>query len=120
MKYKRLGKQNDIAYIETDEVIILDAQSILDIIASVQYETDCDKIIISKSCVTEEFFILSTGIAGEILQKIVNYRKKIAIVGDYAKYTSKAFKDFIYESNQGNNVYFVSGIDEAVLKLDGK
>ena len=118
MEYKILGKKNDIALIITDEIIIKDAQSALDLIASVQYETDCDKLIVYKSCVAEDFFVLSTGIAGEILQKFVNYRKKIAIVGDYSKYTSKPLKDFIYESNNGNSIYFVSNIEEALLKLD--
>jgi hypothetical protein len=118
MEYKILGKQNDIALIITDEVVIKDTQSALDMIASVQYETDCDKLIIYKACVTDEFFVLSTGIAGEILQKFVNYRKKVVIVGDYSKYTSKPLKDFIYESNNGNSIYFLPSIYEAVLKLD--
>ncbi len=106
MDYKTLGNRNDIALIVSDEVVLKDTQSALDIIASVQYETDCDKIIIHKSCVAEEFFVLSTGIAGEILQKFINYRKKIAIIGDFSKYTSKPLKDFIYESNNGNSIYF--------------
>ena len=118
MEYKILGKRNDIALIITDEVIIKDTQSALDMMVSAQYETDCDKIIIYKSCVSDEFFVLSTGIAGEILQKFINYRKKIAIVGDYSKYTSKPLKDFIYESNKGNSIYFLPNIDEAVFKLD--
>lgn len=118
MEYKILGKRNDIALIITDEVIIKDTQSALDMMVSAQYETDCEKIIIYKSCVSDEFFVLSTGIAGEILQKFINYRKKIAIVGDYSKYTSKPLKDFIYESNKGNSIYFLPNIDEAVFKLD--
>ena len=118
MEYKILGKQNDIALIITDKVVIKDTQSALDMIASAQYETNCNKLIIYKSCVVDEFFILSTGIAGEILQKFINYRKKVAIVGDYSKYTSKPLKDFIYESNNGNSIYFLSSLDEAVLKLD--
>jgi len=118
MEYKILGKKKDIALIITDEVLIKDTQSALDMMASVQYETDCDKIIIHKSCVVDDFFVLSTKIAGEILQKFINYRKKIAIVGDYSKYTSKPLKDFIYESNKGNSIYFLQNIDEAVIKLD--
>lgn len=55
---------------------------------------------------TDDFFILSTGIAGEILQKFINYHLKIAIVGDYSRYTSKPLKDFIYESNNGNSILF--------------
>lgn len=118
MEYKILGMKNDIALIITDEIVIKDTQSALDMIASVQYETDCDKLIIYKSCVADDFFILSTGIAGDILQKFINYRKKIAIVGDYSKYTSRPLKDFIYESNNGNSIYFLSSIEEALHKLD--
>src|SRR5690554_722588 len=119
MDYKILGKKNDIALITTDEIIMKDTQSALDLIATVQYETDCDKLIVYKSSVADDFFDLSTRIAGEILQKFINYHKKIAIVGDYSKYTSKALKDFIYECNKGNSIYFVETIDEALLKLDG-
>jgi hypothetical protein len=118
MEYKIFGKQNDIALIIADEVVIKDTQSALGMIASAQYETDCDKLIIYKPCVADEFFVLSTGIAGEILQKFINYRKKVVIVGDYSKYTSKPLKDFIYESNKGNSIYLLSSVDEAVLKLD--
>ncbi len=118
MEYKVLGKKNDIALILADEIVIKDSQSALDLMATVQYETDCDKLILYKSCVVDDFFILSTGIAGEILQKFINYHKKLAIVGDYSKYTSKPLKDFIYESNKGNSIYFVTSVEEAVLKFE--
>ena len=118
MEYKLFGKNNDIALIESDEIVISDTQSALDLIATVQYVVDCDKLIVNKASVAEDFFVLSSGIAGEILQKFINYRKKIAIVGDYSTYTSKPLKDFIYESNNGNSIYFVGSIEEALLKLD--
>jgi hypothetical protein len=75
MEYKILGKKNDIALIIADEIIIKDTQSALDMIASAQYETDCDKFIVYKSCVVDDFFVLSTGIAGEILQKFISKRQ---------------------------------------------
>lgn len=37
MEYQTLGKKNDIVLIITDEVVIKDTQSALDLIASVQY-----------------------------------------------------------------------------------
>ena len=33
---------------------------------------------------------------------------KLAIIGDFSGYTSKPLRDFIYESNNGNQVFFVS------------
>lgn len=118
MEYQILGQRQDIAMIIADQVVIRDAQSAIDLIASVQYQTNCHKLILSKSCLADSFFVLSTGIAGEVLQKLTNYHKKVAIVGDYSKYTSKPLKDFIYESNRGNRVFFVSTVEEAVAKLD--
>lgn len=55
--------------------------------------------------------------AGEILQKFINYRVKAAIYGDYSRYTSKPLRDFIYESNNGHDFFFVSTKEEAVQKL---
>lgn len=108
---------NDIAIVNSDKMIIKDVQTAVDFIMSVKYETSCSKIAINKEAIAEDFFILSTGIAGEILQKFINYQIKFAIIGDYSKYTSKPLKDFIYESNKGKNIFFVTTEDEAVKML---
>ena len=76
-------------------------------------------IAIDKRVLGEDFFILSTGVAGEILQKFINYHVKMAIYGDYSRYTSKPLHDFIYESNQGKDFFFVSTKEEAVQRLTG-
>lgn len=107
----------NIAIISSNEKLITDAQSALDLIMTVEYETKSNRIITSKNNICEDFFILSTGIAGEILQKFINYGFKIAIYGDYSKYTSKPLKDFIYESNSGKNIFFVNTQEEAIEKL---
>lgn len=109
---------NDIAIVNSDEMIIKDTQTAIDFIMSVKYETNCSKIAINKEAIIEDFFILSKGIAGEILQKFINYQIKFAIIGDYSKYTSKPLKDFIYESNKGKDIFFVATEDEAVKLLD--
>ena len=61
------------------EKIITDTQSALDLLMSAKYEAGTKNIAIDKACVTEDFFILSTGVAGEILQKYINYGGRIAI-----------------------------------------
>lgn len=78
----RVIKENnkEIAIVNSEHVLITDVQSALDFLATVDYETGCDRMIINKSSICEEFFDLSTKIAGEILQKFINYRKKIAVV----------------------------------------
>ena len=107
----------DIAVISSDEAVITDTQSALDLVMSVKYETGAERIALPKELVREEFFILSSGIAGEILQKFVNYHIKAAIYGDYSHYTSKPLKDFIYESNQGRDIFFTATKEEAIQKL---
>ncbi len=118
MNIKTLERNNTlIAIIQSEEVIITDAQSALDFIMSINYETGSRHIVINKSGISEDFFRLSTGIAGEILQKFINYHMKVAIIGDFSHYTSKPLKDLIYESNRGKDTFFVSTEDEAVEKL---
>lgn len=106
-----------IAVVTGEEKLITDTASALELALSARYETGADRIAIDKSVIAEEFFILSTGMAGEILQKFINYHIKAAIWGDYSRYTSKPLRDFIYESNHGRDFFFVETKEEAVRKL---
>ena len=105
------------AIVNSSELVIADAQSALDVLMSAKYDIGTKNIVIDKKLIVEDFFILSRGLAGEILQKYVNYGGRIAIYGDYSHYTSKPLKDFIYESNKGKDVFFVATQDEAVEML---
>jgi len=106
-----------IAVVSNNEILIEDVQSALDLMATVHYEADCDRIIINKSLISERFFDLKTRLAGEILQKFINYRVKLAIVGDFSVYSSQSLKDFIYESNKGNAIFFLPTEQQAIEKL---
>lgn len=108
-----------IAVVTGGEKILTDAQSALDLLATVNYETGADRIAIDKDAVADNFFVLSTGLAGDVLQKFVTYRTKLAIYGDYTGYTSKPLKDFIYESNKGSHVFFLPTKEEALERLAG-
>ncbi|MFF0828207.1 DUF4180 domain-containing protein [Brevibacillus sp. NPDC003359] len=107
----------NIAVVSGTEVLIEDVQSALDLIATVHYEADSHRIILDKSLLHESFFDLKTRLAGEILQKFINYRVKVAIVGDFSVYTSKSLKDFIYESNNGKDIFFLPTEEQAIEKL---
>jgi GTP-sensing pleiotropic transcriptional regulator CodY len=82
--------QGRIAIIHSNEVIINDSQTALGFIVNTGYENDCRKIAINKEAITEDFFKLSTGLAGDIAQKFVNYNFMFAIIGDFSCYTSKS------------------------------
>ena len=103
-----------VAVIQSELEVITDVQSALDFIATVAWETGCYHIILNKAAIIED---LSTRLAGEILQKFTTYEVKVAIVGNFSAYTSKSLQDFIRESNQGRQVFFVAHEDEAMEKL---
>jgi len=114
---KRMEGNTEIAVVYSEEFVITDVQSALDFIMTIQYETGCYSVVLNKEAIVEDFFDLKTRIAGEILQKFVNYHTKFAIYGDFSKYTSKSLKDFIYECNNGNNIFFADTKDDAVAYL---
>ena len=87
------------AVIREPGVLITDSGSAMDVLATVRYETGCSAMILRQEQLDESFFRLSSGLAGEVLQKFVNYHVKAAIYGDYSRYTSKPLRDFLYESN---------------------
>lgn len=108
-----------IAVVRCDAPIMKDVTSALDFVMSVKVETGCERIAVNKESLVSDFFVLSTGLAGEILQKFTTYRIKFAIYGDLTQYTatSKPLRDFIYESNTGTDVFFTSTVEKAVIKL---
>lgn len=109
----------EVAVINSDELLITDVQSALDLVMTVKYETGCTDIAVNKEAVVPDFFVLSTCLAGEILQKFINYGVRFAIYGDFSGYTSKPLKDFMYESNNGRDIYFQPDVSHAVDKLSG-
>lgn len=58
------------------------------------------------------FFRLATRLAGEVAQKFVNYRVRLAVIGDISAHCagSQALRDFVHESNQGQALWFVRDI----------
>lgn len=66
-----------------------------------------------------DFLRLSTGLAGQVLQKLVNYRFRIAVIGDVSAAAAKSepLRDFIRESNRGRTVWFVDDLAALEAKL---
>ena len=66
-----------------------------------------------------DFLRLSSGVAGEVLQKLVNYQRMAVVVGDVAEAAEKSapLRDFIRESNRGRTVWFVADLAELEGRL---
>ena len=76
-------------------------------------------VVIPAGRLGDDFFDLKTRIAGEILQKFVTYHVRVAILGDISRYVaaSSALRDFVYESNRGPHIWFVSTPEELSERL---
>jgi hypothetical protein len=107
-------RKNGISVIELidDSVLLNETQDLLDIVSDYSIKS----IILKRQNVSENFFDLSTGFAGEILQKASNYRIRLGIVGDFSSVASKSLRDFIYESNQTRKIVFKPTVEE-ILKI---
>ena len=103
----------------SESVIINTIEDGKDLLGNLYYQ-DSDRIIIHEKNITPEFFDLKNGMAGEILQKFSNYRVRLAIVGDFSKYTGKSITAFINESNKGNRIFFVPTLARAIEMLSVK
>lgn len=101
------------AEIVSNEIILTTIEDSLDLLGNLYYQ-GFDKIIIYEKNITPEFFDLKTRIAGDILQKFVQYQMPLVIVGDFSKFNSKSLHDFIFESNKGKQINFVSDLSETI------
>lgn len=64
-----LLKEKEIAIVSSDEKIITDTQSALDLVMTVKYETGTNKIIMEKRNIADEFFVSSLDEAVEMLTR---------------------------------------------------
>ena len=83
------------------------------------FGADTEWILIPSGRLSEGFYDLKTGLAGEFLQKLTNYRLKVAIVGDLETRLSRseALSAFVRESNAGRAVWFLPGADALFERL---
>lgn len=101
-KYIRLDPTGHLIRAEADAMELLSACA----------EHGTNLLLIPGERLSDEFFQLSTGIAGSILQKFVLYGIKCAVVLDSD--TGKGrFRELMFESNRGNAFRSYAGIGEA-------
>ncbi|MER7012889.1 DUF4180 domain-containing protein [Saccharopolyspora sp. NPDC000359] len=65
------------------------------------------------------FFDLRSGFAGEVMQKFVNYRVRLAILGDISAHlaASSALQALVRESNRANHVWFLPDLPALDARL---
>ncbi|GBR73016.1 protein DUF4180 [Candidatus Termititenax aidoneus] len=107
---------NNIAIVDTSPAPVNSAAEVLQIVVDAQ-AAGAQKAIFSAEIFAPRFFDLRSGLAGEIMQKFVNYGLTAAIVGDFSRYTGRAWQDLIRESNKGQQLFFAATQEEALKKL---
>jgi hypothetical protein len=76
-------------------------------------------VVIPTERFNESFFHLKTRVAGEILQKFVQYGVRVAIVGDISRYTedSSSLRDFVRDPNRSDTIWFAATFEEIENRL---
>ena len=92
-------------------VCAADGQGALDVIGATYSRADVVAIPVTR--LDDRFFDLSSGLAGEIMQKFVNYQVRLAIVGDISAHlaASSALRALVLESNRGRHIWFVPDLE---------
>jgi len=106
------------AYVCHDAGPMLDARLASDIIGET-FGQDVRLVVIPTSRLPPSFLDLKTRLAGEILQKFVNYQRQVVIVGDISGASARSgpLRDFVRESNRGRAVWFVADLAELATRL---
>ncbi|GHH41885.1 DUF4180 domain-containing protein [Lentzea cavernae] len=97
---------------------IADEQSAVDLIGTL-WGQDVQWLVVPVDRLPQEFFVLRTRVAGAVVQKLQQYGFRVAVVGDITEQVaaSTALRDFVHESNQGRQLWFVQDESELDARL---
>ncbi|MFF7210564.1 DUF4180 domain-containing protein [Streptomyces sp. NPDC008238] len=100
-----------------DGARISGVQDALDVIGSTYHRADVVAVPVAR--LDERFFALRSGLAGEVLQKFVNYGVRLVVVGDVSAHTAAgtAFRDLVRECNRGDRTWFVDDLEALDARL---
>ena len=82
--------------------LLSSAQDALDLVGGCG-EYEVSRLLIPEGCLSEEFYNLKTGLAGEVLLKFSNYRIKAAAVIPGEHLGQGKFYEFALETNRGRD-----------------
>lgn len=95
-------------------------QDALDLIGATYHGAEVVAVPVSR--LDESFFSLETRFAGEVMQKFLNYRLRLAVVGDISQHlaASSALRALVRESNRADHVWFLPDLDALDARLGAK
>jgi hypothetical protein len=105
--------------LDPDGPVIRTQDDAMDVIATTFGVDGEETIVVPVERLDAEFFRLASGVAGEVVQKFVNYRRRLVILGDVSAYVerSEPFRDWVREVNRGHDIWFVADDAELLSRL---
>lgn len=101
MNYKLIEKNNNsYIYCSAEMNSPMSLDELMDLIP-VCWELETNRILLDSEVISEEFFRLRTGFAGEIIQKFINYKIKAAVILSEEQKIQGKFEDLMLEMNRG-------------------
>jgi hypothetical protein len=103
---------------DADGPAVRDADAARDLIAEAMSHRAA-VLIVPAARLDDAFFQLRSGLAGEILQKAANYRRKFAVIGDVSAHVaaSNAFRDLVVESQRSETFFFEPDLTALAQRL---
>lgn len=105
-----VGTRNGITMLlcADDGPVLATEQDAVDLIAST-FHQGVELIVLPVTRLDERFFDLRSGVAGQLVQKFTQYRRRLAVVGDISAHVaaSNALRDYVREANRGTAIWFV-------------
>jgi hypothetical protein len=81
-------------------------------------ERGAPALLLDRPAIPDEFFDLSSRLAGELLHALSKYGLRLAAVIDDPANHSPAFRDFVRESNSGHQFRFFLTRSDAMIWLE--
>ncbi|MFC0624663.1 DUF4180 domain-containing protein [Kribbella deserti] len=113
----RYGEQV-VAVVSTEGPALRTQQDVVDLIGEHYFENpDCFAVPVTR--LADDFFDLSSRIAGEVVQRFVMYGSRLAVIGDISHHTAARpnLDAFVRECNQGREVWFLPDLPTLGTRL---
>jgi hypothetical protein len=105
-----MNEERKIIIASESGISIRSIKDITDVIAAC---IGAEGLILAEDDLPPDFFELRTGLAGELFQKFMNYRVRVAIVLSSPEAYGKRFGELAYEHSSHAMIRFVRSMDDA-------
>ena len=113
LEYRQVGAKS-VAILVTGSVE--NERHVTDLVGNASFG-GAEYVMVNAENLAPEFFDLSSGLAGTVLQKFSNYHLTLIVVGYDESMASESLRALIAESRRGGVVWFVDRTEEALVRL---